>query len=318
MATVAGNLFELAQVSGLRLLDLKLPGEFSKAYQGPAFGMEGTRRLSGVSKGPLIGTIIKPSVGLNAHETAEQVRLLVDGHIDFIKDDELQADGSYCPFDDRVDAVMRVVNEATQKLGRQVMVAFNITGELSQMKRRHDWVLKHQGSCVMVCLNSVGLTGLTEFRRHSQLPIHAHRAGWGYLSRSPYVGWDFAAWQQIWRLAGVDHLHVNGLRNKFSEPDEIVIAAARSVIKPLFDQAPMCAVPVFSSAQTGLQARDTYEALGNADLICTAGGGIFGHPDGVAAGVTALRQAWEAAEAGIELASYAKDRPALQRALTFW
>ena len=318
MATVAGNLFELAQVSGLRLLDLTLPSEFSKAYQGPAFGMQGTRRLSGVAKGPLIGTIIKPSVGLNATETADQVRLLVEGHIDFIKDDELQADGSYCPFVDRVEAVMRVVNEATQKLGRQVMVAFNITGELSQMKRRHDWVLKHQGSCVMVCLNSVGLTGLTEFRRHSQIPIHAHRAGWGYLSRSPYVGWDFAAWQQIWRLAGVDHLHVNGLRNKFSEPDEMVIAAARSVIKPMFDEAPMCAVPVFSSAQTGLQAHDTYAALGNADLICTAGGGIFGHPDGVADGVTALRQAWQAAEAGIDLASYAKDRPALKRALTFW
>ncbi len=318
MATVAGNLFELAQVSGLRLLDLKLPPAFAKAYPGPAFGMAGTRRLSGVAKGPLIGTIIKPSVGLSVAETAQQVQLLVDGGIDFIKDDELQADGSYCPFDQRVEAVMRVVNEARQKLGRQVMVAFNITGDLDQMKRRHDWVLENQGTCVMVCLNSIGLTGLTALRQHSTLPIHAHRAGWGYLSRSPYVGWDFAAWQQIWRLAGVDHLHVNGLRNKFSEPDEVVIAAARSVINPLFEHAPMHAVPVFSSAQTGLQAHDTYAALGNADLICTAGGGIFGHPDGVASGVTALRQAWEAAEAGIDLASYAKDRPALQRALTFW
>ncbi len=226
MATVAGNLFELAQVSGLRLLDLKLPPAFAKAYPGPAFGMAGTRRLSGVVKGPLIGTIIKPSVGLSVAETAQQVQLLVDGGIDFIKDDELQADGSYCPFDQRVEAVMRVVNEARQKLGRQVMVAFNITGDLDQMKRRHDWVLQHQGTCVMVCLNSVGLTGLTAFRQHSTLPIHAHRAGWGYLSRSPYVGWDFAAWQQIWRLAGVDHLHVNGLRNKFSEPDEVVIGMA--------------------------------------------------------------------------------------------
>jgi len=318
MATVAGNLFELAQVSGLRLLDLKLPPAFAKAYPGPAFGMAGTRRLSGVAKGPLIGTIIKPSVGLSVAETAQQVQLLVDGGIDFIKDDELQADGGYCPFDQRVEAVMRVVNEARQKLGRQVMVAFNITGDLDQMKRRHDWVLENQGTCVMVCLNSVGLTGVTALRQHSTLPIHAHRAGWGYLSRSPYVGWDFAAWQQIWRLAGVDHLHVNGLRNKFSEPDEVVIAAARSVINPLFEHAPMQAVPVFSSAQTGLQAHDTYAALGNVDLICTAGGGIFGHPDGVASGVTALRQAWEAAEAGIDLASYAKDRPALQRALTFW
>jgi ribulose-bisphosphate carboxylase large chain len=318
MATVAGNLYELRQVSGLRLLDLKLPAAFARAYPGPAFGMEGTRRLSGVASGPLIGTIIKPSVGLSPEETARQVRLLVEGGIDFIKDDELQADGPHCPFEQRVSAVMRVVNDAAQETGRKAMVAFNITGELDSMKRRHDWVLRHGGTCVMVCLNSIGLVGMTALRRHSALPIHAHRAGWGYLSRSPALGWDFAAWQSLWRLAGADHLHVNGLRNKFSEPDEVVVAAARSVVQPLFDESPMQAVPVFSSAQTGLQAHDTYRALGSADLIVTAGGGIFGHPQGVAAGVTALREAWDAAQAGIDLTAYAQGRPALRSALGFW
>lgn len=111
---------------------------------------------------------------------------------------------------------------------------------------------------------------------------------------------------------------MNGLRNKFSEPDETVIAAARSVIQPLFRDKPMKVVPVFSSAQTGLQAHDTFQALGNADLIVTAGGGIFGHPQGVSAGVTALREAWEAAQAGVDLQSYAATRPALQSALSFW
>ena len=318
MATVAGNLFELRQVTGLRLLDLQLPPAFAQAYPGPAFGMAGTRQLSGVAQGPLIGTIIKPSVGLNPQETAEQVQMLVAGGIDFIKDDELQADGPHCPFEERVSAVMNVVNQAADKTGRRAMVAFNITGELDQMKRRHDWVMQHQGTCVMVCLNSIGLVGMTALRKHSQLPIHGHRAGWGYLTRSPALGWEFAAWQKMWRLAGADHLHVNGLRNKFSDPDEVVVAAARSVIQPLYPDAAMQAVPVFSSAQTGLQAHDTYAALGNADLICTAGGGIFGHPNGVAAGVTALREAWEAAMQGISLADYAQTRPALKSALTFW
>ena len=318
MATVAGNLFELRQVSGLRLLELQLPEAFAKAYPGPAFGMAGTRRLSGVQQGPLIGTIIKPSVGLNPQETAEQVKMLVDGGIDFIKDDELQANGPHCPFEERVTAVMRVVNDAEQRSGRKTMVAFNITGELDQMKHRHDWVLRHGGTCVMACLNSVGLVGMSALRRHSALPIHAHRAGWGFLSRSPALGWDFAAWQPFWRLAGVDHLHVNGLRNKFSDSDETVIAAARSVIQPLFKDQAMAAVPVFSSAQTGLQAHDTFKALGNADLICTAGGGIFGHPQGVSAGVTALREAWDAAQAGVDLRTYAATRPALQSALGFW
>jgi ribulose-bisphosphate carboxylase large chain len=318
MATVAGNLYELRAVTGLRLLDLVLPPSFAAAYPGPAFGIEGTRRLAHVAQGPLIGTIIKPSVGLSPAETAQQVRELVSGGIDFIKDDELQADGPGCPFDQRVLAMMRVVNEAAQRSGKKAMVAFNLTGDLDQMRRRHDLVLAQGGTCVMVCLNAVGLVGLTELRRHSQLPIHGHRAGWGYLSRSPALGFDFAPLQKIWRLAGADHLHVNGLRNKFSESDESVIAAARAVLAPVMPEAALPAMPVFSSGQTGLQAHDTYAALGSADLIYTAGGGIFGHPGGAPAGVEALRAAWDAAIEGIPLAEQARRVPALAQALGFW
>ncbi|APA89716.1 ribulose-bisphosphate carboxylase large subunit family protein (plasmid) [Paraburkholderia sprentiae WSM5005] len=318
MSTVAGNLFELRQVSGLRLKDLQLPASFAAAYPGPAFGIDGTRRLSGVTRGPLIGTIIKPSVGLSPQETAEQVKQLVAGGIDFIKDDELQGDGPHCPFDERVRAVMRVVNEHAERTGKKVMVAFNLTGELDQMKRRHDLVLAEGGTCVMAVLNSIGLVGLHELRRHSQVPIHAHRAGWGYLTRCEALGWDYAPWQKLWRLAGADHLHVNGLRNKFSEPDDSVIAAARAVLAPATDAAPMRAMPVFSSGQTGLQAAHTYAAIGCADLIHTAGGGIFGHPHGVAAGVEALREAWIAAMEGVPLERHAERSRALAGALEFW
>ena len=81
----------------------------------------------------------------------------------------------------------------------------------------------------------------------------------------------------------------------------------------------MTAMPVFSSGQTGLQAAETYAALGCADLIYTAGGGIFGHPDGVAAGVEALREAWEAAIAGRAAGEQrAEHVPALRAALEFW
>jgi ribulose-bisphosphate carboxylase large chain len=318
MATVAGNLFELQCVSGLRLTDLQLPIAFAQASPGPAFGVAGTRRLAGVAQGPLIGTIIKPSVGLNPEQTAAEVRKLLAGGIDFIKDDELQADGPHCPFDERVRAVMREVNAAAEHLGRKPMYAFNLTGDLDEMKRRHDLVLSLGGTCVMVSLNSVGLVGLRELRRHSQLPIHAHRNGWGYLSRHPALGWDYAPWHQLWRLAGADHLHVNGLGNKFSESDAEVAAAAQAVLKPLWADAPMAAMPVFSSGQTGLVAAATHAVAGGTDLIFAAGGGIFGHPGGVAQGVSALRQAWAAAAAGVDLHTHAERHPELKAALGFW
>ena len=74
MATVAGNLFELKQFSGLRILDLRLPDAFADAYPGPKFAIEGTRKLTGVHGRPLIGTIIKPSIGFTPKETAASGR----------------------------------------------------------------------------------------------------------------------------------------------------------------------------------------------------------------------------------------------------
>ena len=292
MTTLAGNLFELKQFSGLRIIDIRLPDEFSAAYPGPKFGVTGTRNLSGVAHGPLIGTIVKPSVGFDADQTAKLVDLLAKAGLDFIKDDELQADGPACPFDDRVCEVMRVINRHADATGKKVMYAFNLTGEIDEMRRRHDLVLELGGTCVMASLNSVGLSGMIALGRHSALPIHAHRNGWGALSRAPLLGWSYVAWQKLWRLAGADHMHVNGLNNKFCEPDDSVIASARACLTPMFANLPCIAMPVFSSGQGTAQVSETLARMGTSDLIYAAGGGIMGHPDGPAAGVTALRAAW--------------------------
>lgn len=315
IATIAGNLFELKPFSGLRLMDVRLPTEFADRYHGPKFGMSGTRKLAGVEGRPLIGTIIKPSVGLTAEDTGALVAELCAGGIDFIKDDELQADGPACPFDDRVRSVMNAVHASADRTGRKAMVAFNLTGDLDEMRQRHDLVLEQGGTCIMASLNAVGMTGMIELARHTELPIHAHRCGWGALTRHPMLGWDYPAWSKLWRLAGADHMHVNGLDNKFTESDESVIASARSLSDPLFPDNPMRAVPVFSSGQTIHQAAGTLKANGSTDLIVTAGGGVVAHPDGVSAGVTAMIDAWDAAMQGIDIQIYARDRPALAAAL---
>lgn len=315
LATVGGNLFELRQFTGLRVEDIRLPQAFADRYGGPRFGIAGTRRLAGVLGRPLVGTIIKPSVGFGPVETASLVASLCEGGIDFIKDDELQADGPHCPFDDRVRAVMRVINDHADRTGRKVMYAFNLTGELDEMRHRHDLVLEQGGSCVMASIHSIGLVAFTELARWAQLPIHAHRNGWGALTRHPLLGWSYIAWQKVWRLAGADHMHVNGLSNKFSETDESVVRSARECLTPMFPDKPCLAMPVFSSGQTARQAPGTFEALGSTDLIVTAGGGIVAHPGGPGAGVQALRDAWEAAVAGVPLGDYAQDHPALRQAL---
>jgi ribulose-bisphosphate carboxylase large chain len=313
MTTVAGNLFELGPFSGLRLLDLTVPASFRAAYPGPQFGVAGTRELAGVQGRPLVGTIVKPSVGLSPAQTAELVRTLAEAGLDFVKDDELIADPPYSPLAERVKAVMAVIEEHAARTGKRLMYAFNISDELDAMLRHHDTVLEHGGTCVMVNMLSVGLSAVAHLRRHSKLPIHGHRNGWGALTRHPALGMDYRAFQKLWRVAGVDHLHVNGLRNKFCEPDESVVASARECLTPLLGGYTV--MPVFSSGQWAGQIPDTYAAMGSTDLIYLAGGGIMGHPSGPAAGVASLLEAWEAALAGVSLEEYSRARPALRQAL---
>lgn len=313
LATIAGNLFELGEVTALRLLDLDLPAEYAAKFLGPAFGIEGTRRQAQVFERPLIGTIIKPSIGLTPQQTADLTNDLCAAGIDFIKDDELIADPPYAPFDERLKAVMPVLHRHADRLGRIPMYAINISGSIDEMLRRHDAVLEAGGTCVMVSINWVGFAAVEHLRRHAKLPIHGHRNGWGAFTRHPGLGFSFTAYQKLWRLAGVDQLHVNGLRSKFWEPDESVLDSARACLSDFAGLKPV--MPVFSSGQWALQAPDMYRELRTGDLMHLAGGGIIGHPDGIAAGVSSMREAWEAAMEGMDLETYAGTHPALQRAL---
>lgn len=314
LATLAGNLFELGEVTGLRLLDLDMPVDYASQFPGPAFSVEGTRRLAGVHGRPMIGTIVKPSIGLTAEQTAAMVDDLCGAGIDFIKDDELIANPPYEPFERRVAAVMPVLHKHADRLGRMPMYAFNISGSIDDMLRQHDTVLQAGGTCVMISVNWAGFAGVEHLRRHSQLPIHGHRNGWGSLTRHPALGFSFEAYQKLWRLAGVDHLHVNGLRSKFWEADESVLCSARACLSP-FAGVP-AVMPVFSSGQWAAQAPDMYRQLQSTDLMHLAGGGIIGHPDGIRAGVASMREGWDAAVAGKSLDSDALTHPALARALS--
>ena len=110
-------------------------------------------------------------------------------------------------------------------------------------------------------------------------------------------------------------MHVNGLANKFSEPDESVVKSARACLTPMFDDKPCLVMPVFSSGQSARQAAGTLEALGSTNLIFAAGGGIMAHPGGPAEGVRGLKEAFEAAMAGVPAERYASGHPSLAAAL---
>jgi len=317
-ATVAGNLYDLGEVTGLRLVDVKLPAAYRRQFDMPRHGVAGTRRLTGVADGPLVGSIIKPNVGLSAEETGDLVGTLCEAGLDFIKDDEICADPAHAPLAERIPAVMARVRRHQDRTGKHVMVAFNITDETDAMRRHADLVEREGGSCVMVSLNWCGYSAVQTLRRHSGLALHGHRNGFGAFSRHPLLGIGFDAYQALWRLAGVDHMHVHGLNGKFAQPDEEVIDGARASLAPLAEGTDDAVMPAFSSGQWAGTVPVTWEAVGTADLLFMSGGGIMAHPDGPAAGVRSIRQAWDAVRAGVSLDAAARDHAELRRALDFF
>jgi ribulose-bisphosphate carboxylase large chain len=315
MTTLCGNLSELREVSGIRLLDLEIPRTIVEAYPGPQFGVAGSRALTGVvPERPLFGTIVKPSVGLTPEQTAENVRALAEAGIDFVKDDELIANPPWSPVRERIAAVQRVIEDASDRTGKKVMYAYNITDDLDAMRGHHDAVVEAGGTCVMVSLNTVGLVGVHELRRHAAVPIHGHRNGWGMLTRHPWLGMEFAPYQVLWRLVGVDQLHVSAIQGKFWESDESVARSIRACLEPIVDESDRI-LPVLSSGQWGGQAPETYRLTETLDLLYLAGGGITAHPQGPQAGLAAIRQAWTAAVEGVPLETYARSMPELQVAI---
>jgi ribulose-bisphosphate carboxylase large chain len=261
-----------------------------------------------VYKRPLIGTIIKPSVGLSPEQTADMVRVLAEAGIDFVKDDELMSSTANSSFDQRLAAVMNVINDHAGRTGKKVMYAINISGEMDEMMTRYEKVVKAGGTNAMISINSVGLAAAKKICDQGQLAIHAHRNGWGMLTRHPLLGIDFRAYQKIWRLAGVDQLHVNGIQNKFWESDDSVVNSIEACLTPFHQHKTV--LPVVSSGQWGGQAFETWRRTKTVDLLYMAGGGIMAHPMGAAAGVNALQQAWQGAVEGLTLEETAKQYPA--------
>jgi 3-oxoisoapionate-4-phosphate decarboxylase len=317
LTTIAiGGVFSIKGFSGIRIVDMMLPPEFAAAHPGPQFGIAGSRALTGVKERPIIGSIVKPALGLRPHETAEMVRELVDADVDFIKDDEKLMSPAYSNLADRVKAIMPIILDREQKTGKKVMYAFGIShADPDIMMRNHDIVVDAGGNAAVININSIGYGGFSFLRKRSRLVLHAHRNGWDILTRHPGLGLDFRVYQQFWRLLGVDQFQINGIGAKYWEPDDSFVRSFQALRQPLFspNDRPL---PVAGSGQWGGQAPETFARTGRTqDLLYLCGGGVVSHPGGPASGVRAVRQAWEAAVAGIPLETYARDHRELAQSI---
>ncbi len=330
LSSVAGNIFGMKAVDALKLQDIEFPKEIVNSFLGPKFGIQGIRKLLNVPKRPLIGTIIKPKLGLNESEHAEMAFKSWAGGCDIVKDDENLTSQPFNKFLTRIRETLKQRDRAEKLTGEKKIYMPNITSETEEMIRRAKFVKSLGGEYVMVDILSCGWSAMETLRNHNEdlnLVIHAHRAGYAALSRTKDHGISMLVIAKLARLIGVDQLHIGTVVGKMDTPKKEVIHIDQEMEeqfikkgKHVLEQSWYNIKPVFAVSSGGLYPGHIpylVRTLGN-NIVIQCGGGIHGHPFGTIAGARAARQALEGTMKGISLNTYAKNRVELNTALTFF
>ncbi len=327
LSSIGGNIYGMKCVSGLLWEDIKIPKKMLDSFRGPQLGIPGIRKYLKVYNRPLVGTIVKPKVGLSPKEHALVAYNSWIGGCDVVKDDENLTSQPFNNFYDRIEETVRLMKKAEKETGEKKIYLANCTAPVDEMVKRIKWVEKCGGNCVMLDILTLGWSALQKARETTKLPIHAHRAGHAMYDRLPNHGMSMEVIAQLARMVGVDTLHIGTAYGKMTGSkdevlhieDEIEHQATKQT-KENLSQKWYNVKPVFAVASGGVHpgmVAKIIEFMGN-DVIIQAGGGIHGHPDGTIAGAKAMRQAVEASVKNLSPKDYAKTHTELRKALEKW
>jgi ribulose-bisphosphate carboxylase large chain len=314
LSVVAGNLFGLGGLKALRLEDVDF-SPLAMYYKGPVFGIKEVRKYLGVYDRPLVGTIIKPKVGLDPAGTAEVAEKAALGGLDLIKDDETLTDQAFCPLDERLTAVMDKLDKAKAVVGKPCLYAVNVTAGADKIVERAERAKQLGANMIMVDVLTAGFSAIQAINEANiNLPIHVHRTMHGALTRGAY-GISMPVIAKLTRLVGGTNLHIGTYSGKM-EHNIGDIDHSRDILREPWDNFK----PMFPAVSGGIYPQLLKANLDRygIDCILQAGGGIHGHPEGTVAGAKAMFQAVEAWKQGVPLEQYARGHHELAVALQKW
>ena len=332
---IVGNVFGMADVKAIKALDCWFPPEMLKNYDGPYTTIGDMKKYLGIDGDarPVLGTIIKPKIGLKTDEFADVCYRFWKGGGDFVKFDEPQADQVFCPFEDAVKAIAKKMEQVRKETGKNKVMSFNISAaDFMTMQKRAEIVMKYmeKGSyAFLVDGLTAGWTAVQTARRMwPDVFLHFHRAGHGAMTREENpIGYTVEVLTKFGRLAGASGMHTGtaGIGKMAGDGDTDVRAAHLALDKvasgPFFEQdwgdmKPMC--PIASGGLNPVLLKPFADVIGTVDFITTMGGGVHSHPSGTEKGAMALVQACEAWKQKIDMNEYAKTHAELGQAVEFY
>lgn len=327
LSSIAGNVFGMKAVNGLRLEDIKFPQKLLKSFPGPRYGIEGYRKILKVKDRPLVGTIVKPKLGLKTKDHAQVAFDAWMGGCDLVKDDENLSSQKFNPFEKRAARTLEMLDKAEEETGENKGYLINVTAESLDMLKRADLAKELGSKFVMHDIITAGFSSLQTLRENCTLGIHAHRAMHGAFTENPEHGISMMTVADFARIAGVDSLHIGtgigkmkGGKQEVREIDEEMESNRVKKTKHRLEQNWGKIKPVFSVCSGGIYPGHVPYLITNfgKDIIIQAGGGIHGHPAGTVSGARAMRQSVDAVLKDKTLEEYGKTHPELRDAMAYW
>ncbi|CAA7627179.1 ribulose-bisphosphate carboxylase [Magnetospirillum sp. UT-4] len=327
-----GNNQGMGDVEYAKMWDFYVPRELLTLFDGPAMNIEDMWRVLGrpqVNGGMVVGTIIKPKLGLRPKPFADAcLQFWLGG--DFIKNDEPQGNQVFAPLKETITLVAEAMEKAQQETGEAKIFSANITADDPfEMIRRGELILEIFGknaSHVAFLVDGYvgGPTAITTCRRYfpNQF-LHYHRAGHGAVtSKQSKRGYSVMTHMKMSRLQGASGIHTGtmGYGKMEGDKDEKIVAymLERDVADGHYFRQEWhgmkSTTPIISGGMNALRLPGFFDNLGHSNVIQTSGGGAFGHKDGGTVGAKSLRLAHEAWQRGINLIDFAQEHPELKGA----
>lgn len=280
LCQLMGGHVDIAIITKCRLVELDLPETVTKHFLGPKFGLSGFREFTGQYNKPLLGGIVKPKIGITPEVLLEMVKQMVDGGVDFIKEDEIMVNPAICPLDKRVD----LISNYLAKQSRKVVFCHTINCDPHVLTDRVKRVHELGGNGVHI--NVFSGYGAYNSIRKMDLPLFLHYQSSGAkvttdVNHRFSISWPVMC--QLATLMGADTIQT-GMVGGYSNDDPQEILRCLEILRA------GNTVPALSCGfNPGLVEK--VNSIAGKDYLANAGGAIHGHPGGTVDGATAMRQA---------------------------
>jgi ribulose 1,5-bisphosphate carboxylase large subunit-like protein len=280
MCQVLGGQADISHITRSRINSFRFPDSVRKHFQTPKYGMRGFRAFNGQYGKPLFGGIVKPKTGLRPPQLLDLVKEIVDGGVDFIKEDEILSNPAFCTLKDRVPLIANYI----QRCGRKVIYCFAMNGDPHTIEARTRYIADEGGNGLHINFWS-GLGAYHTIRRmDTPLFLHYQKSGDKVITHPGNAfGMSWFAMCQLAALCGVDSIHA-GMYGGYMDADTVEL---KSVMDMLLEHN---VIPTLSCGMHPGNVNHVTEHVG-INYMANVGGALHGHPEGTVAGGKAMRQA---------------------------